>query len=76
MLLLQRAFWLPTALGATAQDGSKHFTFSTDISKIGFPYMPEHLLLLGWLMLGVSLVVLVLCQLAFRRLEGKFAERL
>ena len=29
-----------------------------------------------WLMLFVSLVILVLCQKAFSRLEGKFAERL
>jgi hypothetical protein len=33
-------------------------------------------MLLVLLMLGVSMVILVLCQLAFRRLEGKFAERL
>jgi hypothetical protein len=33
-------------------------------------------MLLGLVMLLVSVVLLVLCQLAFRRLEGKFAERL
>jgi ABC-2 type transport system permease protein len=68
VLLLQRAFWLPTALGEQG--------YPADIDDIGFPYLPHHLFLLGWGMLLVSLVILVLCQRAFRRLEGKFAERL
>ncbi len=38
--------------------------------------MPHHLFLLGWGMLAASLVILVACQRVFRRLEGKFAERL
>ncbi len=33
-------------------------------------------MLLGVLMLVISLVFLVFCQMAFRRLESKFAERL
>ena len=43
---------------------------------MGYPVLPQHLFLLGWIMLAVSLVALVLCQKAFSRLEGKFAERL
>jgi ABC-2 type transport system permease protein len=68
VLLLQRAFWLPTALGEKG--------YPSDISDIGFPYMPHHLFLLGWGMLAFSLVFLIVCQRIFRRLEGKFAERL
>lgn len=68
VLLLQRAFWLPTTLGKKG--------YPTDIGDIGFPTLPHHLFLLGWAMLGLSLVFLVFCQRMFRRLEGKFAERL
>jgi ABC-2 type transport system permease protein len=72
VVLLQRAFWLPTLLG----EGPPGHEYPTDINDIGFPDLPHHLFLLGWGMLVASLVVLVLCQWAFRRLEGKFAERL
>jgi ABC-2 type transport system permease protein len=72
VLLLQRAFWLPTTLGEGPPGGE----YPSDISDIGFPYLPHHLFLLGWGMLVVSLVFLVVCQRIFRRLEGKFAERL
>jgi ABC-2 type transport system permease protein len=68
VLLLQRAFWIPTTVG------KGHFP--DDVHKIGFPYMPHHLMLLGVGMLLLSGIILVLCQLVFRRLEGKFAERL
>jgi ABC-2 type transport system permease protein len=68
VLLLQRAFWVPTTLGKNG--------YPEDVGDIGFPYMPHHLMLLGLGMLLASLVILVLCQRAFRRLEGKFAERL
>jgi ABC-2 type transport system permease protein len=68
VLLLQRAFWLPTALGEKG--------YPEQVSDVGFPYFPHHLILLGLLMLVVSCILLVLCQLAFRRLETKFAERL
>jgi ABC-type polysaccharide/polyol phosphate export permease len=69
VLLLQRAFWIPTTLG-------KAKGYPSDVSDIGFPVMPHHYVALGFLMLLVSLAILVLCQLAFRRLEGRFAERL
>lgn len=68
VLLLQRAFWIPTTLGKQ--------NFPDKASEVGFPYMPHQLMLLGVAMLFISLIVLVLCQMAFRRLEGKFAERL
>ena len=68
VLLLQRAFWLPTTLG---QKG-----YPTDIDDVGFPYLPHDLFLLGVVMLAATLAILVACQLVFRRLEGKFAERL
>jgi len=38
--------------------------------------MPDHLFVRGFIMLGAVLVVLVLSQLAFTRLETKIAERL
>lgn len=68
VLLMQRAFWLPTTLGEKG--------YPTDIQDIGFPSLPHHLFLLGGVMLAATLVILVICQLVFRRLEGKFAERL
>jgi len=61
VVLLQRCFWIPC--------WSKH------PQDIGWPTMPHHYFLLGWVMLFASLVVLVLCQMAFRRLENKIAER-
>ena len=67
VLLLQRAVWLPTTLGK----GS----FPSNINDIGYPTLPNHLILLGWVMLLVSVVILGFCQLAFQRLEGRFAER-
>jgi ABC-2 type transport system permease protein len=72
VLLLQRAFWLPTTLGKRFEGR----ILPTDAADIGFPIMPHHVFALGWVMLAVSLVILYLCQQAFRRLEGKFAERL
>jgi ABC-type polysaccharide/polyol phosphate export permease len=72
VLLLQRAVWIPTTLGK----GSGANRFPSNVDDIGFPILPHHYMLLGWLSLVVSGVILVLCQLAFQRLEGKFAERL
>ncbi len=68
VLLLQRAFWVPTTLGKKG--------YPAKVEDVGFPYLPHNLMLLGLVMLAVSFVLLLLCQLAFRRLEGKFAERL
>jgi ABC-2 type transport system permease protein len=72
VILLQRAFWLPTTLG---QKFEGH-RLPESAADVGFPYLPHHLFLLGWGMLAASLLILLLCQRAFRRLEGKFAERL
>jgi ABC-2 type transport system permease protein len=72
VLLLQRAVWIPTTLGKGS--GANHFP--SNVNDIGFPILPHHYMLLGWVSLMVSGVILVLCQLAFQRLEGKFAERL
>jgi ABC-2 type transport system permease protein len=72
VLLVQRCFWVPTSLGQGK--GAEHIP--ADQSQVGFPTMPAHLMGLGFLMLGISLVILVFCQIIFRRLEGKFAERL
>lgn len=68
VLLIQRGFWIPTTLG---QKG-----YPDKVADVGFPYMPHHLMLYGVGMLLASCVILVLCQLVFRRLEGQFAERL
>jgi ABC-2 type transport system permease protein len=68
VVLMQRAFWIPTALG---KDG-----FPAKLSDVGFPFLPHNYMELGLLMLGISCIILVICQMVFRRLEGKFAERL
>lgn len=61
VLLFQRAFWVTTTDDPAA-------TASTG--------MPEHLLLRGVVMVGVSLVVLAVGQLVFSRLENRIPERL
>ena len=77
VLLLQRAFWVPTLPDCSNAPGSPKICMpGGDVNAVGYPNLPEHLYLLGWIMLGCSFVVLVLCQIAFNRLEGKFAERL
>ena len=75
VLLIQRAFWVPT-LPACGEGAPSTCAPDGDPSKVTFPILPHDLFLLGGIMLVVSLVILVLCQLAFSRLEGKFAERL
>jgi ABC-2 type transport system permease protein len=61
VLLLQRCFWT----GATSDPEE---TARTDL--------PENLFQLGFAHLGAALVLLVLAQVVFSRLENKFAERL
>jgi ABC-2 type transport system permease protein len=76
VLLIQRAFWIPTLPGCgTVRSGTICLPHN-DPSQVGFPTLPHHIFLLGWGMLAVSLVILVLCQRAFTRLEGNFADRL
>lgn len=60
VLLMQRCLWVPTAGSKALPPGA----------------MPDHLFVRGFIMLGAVLVVLVLSQLAFTRLETKIAERL
>jgi ABC-2 type transport system permease protein len=77
VLLLQRAFWIPTLPDCSHAPGSPRICMpGGDVNAVGYPDLPNHLFLLGWMMLGASLIVLVLCQLGFNKLETKFAERL
>jgi len=77
VLLLQRAFWVPTLPNCHPSTPPPRICLPHgDVNAVGWPNLPNHLFLLGWMMLGASLVVLVLCQIAFNRLESKFAERL
>ena len=61
VLLMQRAFWT----GATP-----------DPEEIMAEHLPDNLFLLGFAHLGAALLLLVVAQLVFTRLENKFAERL
>ncbi len=79
VLLFQRAFWVPTFPTCGTPEAAAAPVFCAphgDVAAVGFPVLPQHLFLLGWIMLAGSLITLVLCQKAFSRLEGKFAERL
>ena len=62
VILLQRAFWVPTCPG--------------NPECVGPGAMPDHLFTRGFIMLGVGVVFLVVCQWLFTRLESNFAERL
>ena len=61
VLLNQRAFWT----GSTS-----------DPAKTMAEHLPDNLFALGFAHLGVALVVLLVAQLVFSRVENKFAERL
>ena len=61
VLLVQRAFWVGT---------------TDDPSATAATELPDQLFQRGLLMLGISVVVLVLGQLVFRRLEDRIPERL
>jgi ABC-2 type transport system permease protein len=79
VLLFQRAFWVPTFPTCGTPEAAAAPVFCAphgDVAAVGFPVLPQHLFLLGWIMLAGSLITLVFCQKAFSRLEGKFAERL
>lgn len=75
VILIQRGVWIPTWPDCSPTV-RKFCLPDGNASAIGYPHLPHHVYLLGWIMLAVSLVILVLCQRAFTRLEGKFAERL
>jgi len=61
VLLVQRCFWV----GAT-----------DDPAETTREHIPDHLFSIGFAHLGAAIVVLVVAQLVFTRLENKFAERL
>jgi ABC-2 type transport system permease protein len=61
VLLNQRCFWV----GVT-DDPALHIQND----------LPEHLFAIGFAQIGVALLVLLLAQVVFARLENKFAERL
>ncbi len=61
VLLLQRCFWT----GAT-----------DDPAETARTHLPDNLFQLGFAHLGAALVLLVVAQVVFSRLENKFAERL
>jgi len=62
VLLLQRAFWVPTCLGQEACTGPDA--------------MPSDLFMRGFVMVGIAVIFLFVCQWIFTRLENNFAERL
>jgi ABC-2 type transport system permease protein len=62
VLLLQRAFWVPTCLGRDACTGPGA--------------MPSDLFPRGFVMVGIGILFLLACQWLFSRLENNFAERL
>lgn len=61
VLLYQRAFWV----GSTS-----------DPAATAAAHLPDHLFTRGLIMLGISLVILVVAQWTFSRLENKIPERL
>ena len=61
VLLMQRCFW-------TGSTSNPEETMAEDL--------PNHLFEIGFAHLGAALVVLVVSQLVFSRLENRFAERL
>jgi len=61
VLLIQRAFWVGTTSDREATIASS---------------LPEHLFTRGLIALAASIVVLVIAQLAFSRLENRIPERL
>ena len=61
VLLMQRGFWIGT---------------TSDPEATGVKHLPDHLFTRGLIMTAVALVLLVLAQRVFSRLEAKVPERL
>ncbi len=61
VLLVQRAFWVGT---------------TDNPEQLARTDLPDHLFARGFIMLGVSFVVLVIAQMVFTRLENKVPERI
>ncbi len=60
VMLFQQAFWIPTV----------------PADQMDHANLPDHLLPLGFVMIGVSLVILLFAQLVFSKLEKQIPERL
>ena len=69
--LIQRGFWYPTCDGPCAM-----MPTSDTADADAWPEFADHLFTRGFIMLGVGLVLLVLGQLVFARLEKSVPERL
>lgn len=65
VLLFQRAFWIGTIEPGDLKPG-------TTLDDL----MPDHLLEIGFMAFGCSLVFLVIAQLVFRRIEPRIPERI
>ncbi|WP_345460353.1 ABC transporter permease [Nocardioides marinquilinus] len=65
VLLMQRAFWTGTVEGDPGQP-----------ADFAAQNLPDHLILRGFVMVGVCVVLLGLAQLAFRAFERKIPERI
>lgn len=61
VLLIQQGFWVPT---------------TSDPAKTAQEGLPPHLFELGLIALGASLILLVIAQVIFSKLENKIPERL
>jgi ABC-2 type transport system permease protein len=61
VLLFQRAFWVGT---------------TEDPDAVAAHHLPDHLYTRGFVMVGVCLVILVIAQVVFSRLEHKIPERI
>jgi ABC-2 type transport system permease protein len=70
VMLIQRGFWFPTCEPVCAQQPVGDGTFKPA------PEFAEHLFTRGFIMLAVGLVLLVIGQKVFARLEKSIPERL
>ncbi|MGA8848103.1 MAG: ABC transporter permease [Nocardioides sp.] len=67
VMLMQHAFWV-----GTLTEQERNF----DPSGNPVDRLPDHLFTLGFAMVGVSLVILVIAQVVFSRLEKQIPERI
>lgn len=67
VMLMQHAFWL-----GTLTEQERNF----DLAGNPVDRLPEHLFALGFAMVGVSLVILLIAQMVFSRLEKQIPERI
>jgi ABC-2 type transport system permease protein len=72
VMLIQRGFWYPTCDGPCAVMPRS----DTDPTLVPAPEFADHLYTRGFIMLGVGLLMLVVGQWVFARLEKSIPERL